>query len=58
VTTYPALHGFIQQIPDGWTVERRQAWLDAFVLVLDFSVPVVPPVDAVTLMDSLRADRP
>ena len=40
---FPALVGFIEQLPmpyEGWADERRQEWLDAFVLLLDFSVQV------------------
>ncbi|MGA2307815.1 MAG: DUF5343 domain-containing protein [Acidimicrobiales bacterium] len=45
----PALLGLIQQIPTGgesWTEGRRKAFLDAFVAVLDYTVPVgAPPSD-------------
>ena len=46
----PALVGLLQQVPtggSGWTEDRRKAFLDAFVAVLDYTVPVVqvPPLD-------------
>lgn len=40
----PALHGLITALPlEGkWTAERRQAWLDVFVTVLDHLIEVEP----------------
>lgn len=36
----PALTGLVAQIRSGWTQVEREAWLGAFVKVLDFVAPV------------------
>lgn len=42
---YAGLHGLIEQLPAGgrWTADRRERWLEALVMVLDFSVAVYAP---------------
>jgi hypothetical protein len=41
-TKFAALHGLIDQLPrsGSWTPDRRQAWVDALLVVLDYTVPI------------------
>lgn len=55
---YPALHGMIEQLryeSEKWTSERRDEWLGAFFLVLDYSFPTLPqkgPASMTTYIES------
>jgi hypothetical protein len=42
---YAGLHGLVDQLPTHgrWTAERRERWLEAVALVLDYSVAITPP---------------
>ncbi len=41
----PALVGCIAQIPEKWSKESRDQWLDAFMATLNFVHPASEPVD-------------
>lgn len=48
------LHGLIDQLPDvEWTDDRRRDFIDAFIGVLDFTIPSVS-----VLVDSPRGETP
>ena len=34
----PALHGLIDELPNSWTAERRNDWLNAVTKVVDLKV--------------------
>ncbi len=42
----PGLIGLLRQVPESWTMARRDEFIRTFLLVLDFSVPIDEPAIA------------
>jgi len=41
VRNQPGMVGLVQELPESWTVERREEWLAVARLVLNISVKIV-----------------